>query len=190
MARFGRSKTDDSQAEAQTYGEAAREDYETYGNPLDSENPHVNDAPEAPSQTVANLATLDVEESDAFPKRTRTTKANPFAAHVKRSLDSGKALKVTAPDKAAADEVEGMLRRAANNAEHGIDVRKVQNENGSYAVHFKSNRDKRSRAYTVEDVREWAKTQGYPDTQLYPRVHKDVSTEYRKAHGHKVPKSK
>lgn len=190
MARFGRSKTDeapDHTASAdQPYGESVSEDYETYGNPLDESNPHVT-----PAQSVASLSMLDVEETDEpLPKRTRSTKENPFAAHVKRSLDTGKALKVTAPNAHAASEVEGLVRRAASNAEHGIDVRKVENDNGSVTVHFKSNPAKRARAYTVDDVRAWARENGYPESQLKPRVHKDVSTAYRAAHGHKVAKSK
>lgn len=185
MARFGRKNTDDTQ----TYGETVAEDYETYGNPLNYEDNGAPAEESAPSQSVASLATLDVEESDALPKRTRTTKDNPFAGHVARSLDTGKALKVTAPDANSAKEVEGMLRRAASNAGHGIDVRKVENGNGSVTVHFKANHSKRARAYTVDDVRSWASGR-YTHDELYPRVAKHVSEAYREAHGHKVAKKK
>lgn len=183
MARFGRKtdETPDHNASADQY------------DPYNENGPELHDVypDDAPAQSVTSLGMLDVEETDEpLPKRTRSTKENPFAAHVKRSLDTGKALKVTAPDAHAASEVEGLVRRAASNAEHGIDVRKVENDNGSVTVHFKSNRDKRARAYTVDDVRAWARDNGYPESQLKPRVHKDVSTAYRAAHGHKVAKSK
>jgi len=187
MARFGRSKTDE--APDHTANDGAYDPFNEDGPELHDVYP--DDNASAPAQSVTSLSMLDVEETDEpLPKRTRSTKENPFAAHVKRSLDTGKALKVTAPDAQAASEVEGLVRRAASNAEHGIDVRKVENDNGSVTVHFKSNPAKRARAYTVDDVRAWARENGYPESQLKPRVHKDVSTAYRAAHGHKVPKSK
>lgn len=179
MARFGRSKTDETPDHNANDGA----DYTPYDDGFQA----VNEVSDPPAQSLASLATLDVEESDALPKRARTTKDNPFAGHVARSLDTGKALKVTAPDANSAKEVEGMLRRAASNAGHGIDVRKVENGNGSVTVHFKANRSKRARAYTTDDVRSWA-TGRYTHNELYPRVQPHVSQAYREAHGHKVAK--
>lgn len=191
MARFGRKNTDDTQ----TYGETVAEDYETYGNPLNYED---NSAPESTDTTEEtpmasaplNFASMSFDDADALPPRTRKTEDNPFTAVVAESLAWGKTKRTPpiAPDQVKA--VTALLRRAASDAGHGINIRERDNGDGTMTLYFKSEAEKRSRAYTVVQVREWARENGYTDADLLPRVAPHVSNAYREAHGYKVNKSK
>lgn len=132
---------------------------------------------------------LVFEDSDEpLPPRTRKSAVNPYAGIVANSLETGRAKKTPAlPTAEIVSDVTGLLRRAASDAGHGIEVRAVATDAGT-VLHFQSKEQKRSRSYTVADVRSWASENGYSDSDLFPRVKPYVSNAYRETHGLKVNK--
>ena len=169
----------------------------TYGAEIETpETPAVAETPETPKFDATTLIFEDADE--ALPPRTRTTTPNPYTGIVAASFyavsndpdnPAAGAKRTGAVPNADVKEVVGLLRRAANDAEHGLKIRETDQGDGTTVVRFRAETVKRSRAYTVADVRTWARSQGYSEAELLPKVGRHVSTAYRVAHGHKVAKN-
>lgn len=139
------------------------------------------DAPEIPA--------FEISASPTGLVRKRDRKPNPLAEAVLSTLDTGEALMVAVDTPEQAKDAANMVRRAQKEAgEDGnhfgvrIDTREPGhslNTTGRYEVHFLATRNKRSRRYTVDQIREWAIGMGYGDDVLYPRVHPDVREAFK-----------
>lgn len=195
MARFGRKTVEDTTTENtdtnttyDPYNENGPELHDVYPNDVPENTSTPEESPM--TSTPNNFAAMSFDDVDALPPRTRKTEENPFTAVVAESLtwDKTKRTPPLAPDQVKG--VTALLRRAASDAGHGINIRERDNGDGTVSLYFKSEAEKRSRAYTVVQVREWARDNGYTDADLLPRVASYVSNAYREAHGHKVKKSK
>lgn len=116
-------------------------------------------------------------------------KPNPLKNIVQQSIDNGyQPLEITVPD-SAVKEACNMLRRAAlpvdkGGLDCGMRIVTRENNDGTTVISFQTKAEKKTRNYTAEDVRAWAKTQPEIPKELYgTRVHRDVSRAYRIAHG-------
>lgn len=133
---------------------------------------------------------ITVTDSVHVPQRAaRDEKPNPLLAAVQASLSDGAWKQLPAIPESAAKDADNYLRRAAIKLACGVQIRKENAGDGMVSVHFLAKNEKRNRAYTVEDVRDWAREQGYNDSDLLPKVHRDISNAYREAHGMKVNKN-
>lgn len=134
---------------------------------------------------------ITVTDSEYVPARAaRNVKPNPLLGAMETSLREG-AWKQLPPIPAdRAKDADNYLRRAAVKLGCGVDIRISDvREDGTVVVHFHANPEKRKRAYTVDDVRSWAREQGFGESDLLPKVHRDISNAYREAHGMKVVKT-
>lgn len=125
----------------------------------------------------------------AAPKRVKED--NPTEEAVKHSRENGEVLAFSGlPDEEALKKVTGLLRRAASDAGHGIQLQSVQAGDGTWTINFKSVDKKRERQYTSEQIRAWARENGYPqysDAKL--KITNDVREAFKDANGF-VKKSK
>lgn len=125
----------------------------------------------------------------AAPKRVKED--NPTEEAVKHSRENGEVLAFSGlPDEDALKKVTGLLRRAASDAGHGIQLQSVQASDGTWTINFKSVDKKRERQYTSEQIRAWARENGYPqysDSKL--KITNDVREAFKSANGF-VKKSK
>lgn len=145
-----------------------------------------NDAPHSDFSFDA----VAVVETNEMPSRApRTEKPNPLLPHVTKSLETGTALALPNIPQDAVKDAQNYLRRAAIKLACGIEIRPADNGDGTMNLHFRAKHEKRSRSYTVADVRAWAEEMGYGESDLYPRVSREVSDAYRVAHGHAKPKN-
>lgn len=146
-----------------------------------------NDAP----HSDFSFDNVTVADAEAMPARAaREEKPNPLLPAVQDSLNSSRPKVLPNIPAAAVKDAQNYLRRAAIKLNCGIKIRPTSNGNDTYDVHFLAQHEKRNRAYTVGEVREWAVLQGYGDDVLYPRVARHVSDAFREAHGLKVNKRK
>jgi hypothetical protein len=131
---------------------------------------------------------ITVTDSTDVPARAaRDEKPNPLLGAVQGSLSDGRWKQLPAIPTDRAKDADNYLRRAAVKLACGIEIRKEETAAG-IVVHFRAKHEKRNRAYTVEDVRTWAREMGYDESDLTPKVHRDISNAYRDAHGMKVNK--
>ena len=145
----------------------------------------------ATRRTAATPETPEVEAkydfsavaADAVPTTLPKTEApNALLDNARWTLENDQAMKITIPA-GAVKAAENLIRRAAKTLEAGQKMRTVALGDGYVEFSFQLLYSKRTRRYSQDDVREWAKSQGAADDVLYPRVHKDVSKAYRVANG-------
>lgn len=117
------------------------------------------------------------------PKRAK--EPNPTEEAVQHSRQTGEVLAFTdLPDAEAVKKVTNFLRRAAADAQHGIQIQSVQADNGTWTINFKAVEKKRDRKYTAKDIRTWAVANGYPqysDDKL--KITADVRDAFKAANG-------
>lgn len=147
-------------------------------------------AAESTAETTGDESTADesgtgfnfaVVESAEVIKRTVSEKPNPLLNAFKSSLDNGgKTLEFAVPNDDVANVAMNHLRRAAKTLNSGLSVRH-NTERG--VVIFAAKQEKRSRKYTSEDIRKWAKSEGADDSMLYPRIDKQVRDAFKAQFG-------
>lgn len=137
-----------------------------------------NDAP----LTDFDFNAVEVQDAPELPKiANRDEKPNPLVPALRESLDTGKAKVLPRIPEAARKDADNYLRRAAIKLGCGVAIRPVDNGDGTVALHFQA-KAKSKRNYTIADVREWARENGYAETDLTPKVQHHVSDAYRAAH--------
>lgn len=154
--------------------------------------------PEPATETPEPAITLTITESAGVPRASKegSAQTDPWYPTVLKgyrdSRDSNAARSFpNLPTKKTAERIVQLLMAAYKNTP-GTSLRKAisGSTDVGYSVDFKVSTETHSRNYTVNDVREWARTNGYNDDKLVPRVHADVRTAYRKAHGLPVKEEK
>lgn len=142
-------------------------------------------APAAPATGGLGFA-LKVERAAvteikrAAPKREK--EENPTEEAVQHSRKTGEVLAFTGlPDQDAVKKVTGLLRRAAQDADHGMQIQTVQDGN-TFTINFKAVDKKRDRKYTADDIRKWAKENDLGDF-TGKKVPNEVRDQFRTANG-------
>jgi hypothetical protein len=147
------------------------------------------------SKETAPVSTFDFDavEPVLADKPVINFKYNPLKRWIQASIDQGyAALELTVPTEVAKDAVN-MLRRAVLPEDKGgldVGLRLVSTDqaDGNTLIAFQTKAVKKSRSYTTADVRAWAADR-YPKEDIYPRVKREVSRDYRIAHGLEAPAS-
>lgn len=131
------------------------------------------------SLTVTRAAVDKIERQ--APKREK--EPNPTEEAVKHSRETGDVLAYNGlPNEEAVKKVTGFLRRAASDADHGIQIQVVEEGNGAYTINFKAIDKKRDRKYTAEDIRKWAKENGRGDFDGV-KIPNEVREAFKTANG-------
>lgn len=144
---------------------------------------------ETPTATGGLGFALNVQRADVTeikreaPKRAK--EPNPTEEAVKHSRETGDVLAFAGlPNEDAVKKVTNFLRRAANDADHGIQIQTVQTGD-TWTINFKSVDKKRDRKYTAADIRTWAAENGYPqygkDDKL--KITAEVRDAFKSANG-------
>lgn len=116
----------------------------------------------------------------AAPKRVK--EENPTEEAVKHSRETGDVLAFPGlPNEEAVKKVTGLLRRAANDADHGIQLQTVK-DGDTWTINFKAIDKKRDRKYTADDIRKWANENGKGDF-AGKKIPNEVRDEFKKANG-------
>lgn len=114
------------------------------------------------------------------PKRVKED--NPTEEAVKHSRETGEVLAFPGlPDEDAVKKVTGLLRRAANDADHGLQIQTVK-VGDTWTINFKAVDKKRDRKYTADDIRAWAKENGHGDFSGV-KIPAEVRESFKKANG-------
>lgn len=110
-----------------------------------------------------NVTRASVDKIERKPV-SKVKEPNPTEEAVKHSKDTGDVLAFNGlPDAEAVKKVTGLLRRAASDADHGIQIQTVQDGDGTWTINFRATDKKRDRKYTADDIRKWAKDNGHGD---------------------------
>lgn len=116
----------------------------------------------------------------AAPKREK--EENPTEEAVKHSRENGDVLAFSGlPNEEAVKKVTGLLRRAAADADHGIQIQTVK-DGDTWTINFKATDKKRDRKYTADDIRKWASENGKGDF-TGKKIPNDVRDEFKVAKG-------
>lgn len=121
--------------------------------------------------------------SERVIKREGSAGPNPLRETVRLAAESGETFEVPVKTAEQAKQATNYLRYAAAEIKRGLAVKTVT-EGNEIVVVFKVKDTRKQRKYTADDIRTWAKDQGYEDKFLTPKLHADVRTAYRRAHGY------
>lgn len=134
-----------------------------------------------------NPAKFVIDEAELDPvSRGRTSEPSPLEPYVLKSFETGKSLRVRyqgSGDEAEQKNIGNMLRKAAKDNGLGLTVQIKPD-----GVRFKA-KLKQKTAYTVKDVRDWARERGMtvPEKGKLPP---EIRVAYRKAHNLYVKEDK
>lgn len=141
------------------------------------------DAPAETSDapTIGGL-TLTIRRAEPIERAKREEKPNPLLDYVKASLGEEDSLAFDVETDEQVKEAQNYLRRAATKLSVSLSMKVTEKDTGGYTVSFKANPEKRTRAYTSEEIRAWAKANGHgvADGQKIPR---EVRQAFRVANG-------
>lgn len=134
------------------------------------------------SGTVSDTAlTLTPRVSSGVVRAPRTGKSapNPVLNTVVHSLENDTPLAFDLKSETQAKDVKNLLRRAAQTLGCGLKLSTTAHDNGTYTVDFHATARKRTRKYSADDIRAWAKDNGYPHTGP---VTKETREAFKAAH--------
>lgn len=158
----------------------------TAAKPEDAKPEDVKTDAAAPATSGLGFA-LKVERANvteikrvAPPKREK--EHNPTEEAVKHSRETGEVLAFPGlPDEDAVKKVISLLRRAANDADHGMQIQTVK-DGETYTVNFKAVDRKRDRKYTADEIRAWLLENGKGD-YTGVKIPNELREEFRVAKG-------
>lgn len=152
--------------------------------------------PEATENAPFALPTL--VRSAGITRARKNTEPSPTNDAVIMTLTEGP-LAYPAPDDEAVKKLVNWLQRSAveinaarkADGEPEISLSKSVDAlaDGTFLVNFQAKTGKREAKYTADDVRAWAKDQGFGDFTGV-KIPKEVRTAYRVAHGYEKEKEK
>lgn len=145
---------------------------------------------DAPAETtdapvIGGLA-LTIRRAEPIERAKREEKPNPLLEFVQASLGEEDSLAFDVETDEQVKEAQNFLRRAATKLDVSLSMKVDANDNGGYTIKFKANKEKRTRAYTSEEIRAWAKTNGL-DVADGQKIPAEVRQAFRIANGHAKP---
>ena len=130
------------------------------------------------SLTVTRAAVEKIERKPSV----KAKEPNPTTEAVEHSKKTGEILAYPGlPNEEAVKKVTGLLRRAASDADHGIQIQTVQ-DGDTWTINFKATDKKRDRKYTADDIRKWAKENGKGDFTGV-KIPEEIRNEFKIANG-------
>lgn len=145
------------------------------------------------TETTSNgfdFGAVQVKEAKELPKATRQREPNPLDPTVKLSVDAGYKPMEFGPIPAdMVSKAKNLMHRAAREADHGITIREMPQEDGTVILVFCAKEGKRERKYVMADVRKWVE-ENYSESEQESagyapgkKVPTGVIAAYRKAMG-------